>query len=271
VYDSLDSLQYRGTATADLPRGSTVNVPITLYRVGASAVINGKVVEVGDQIPSNGLLVYLPFNGDTKDYSGNGFDGTPTRVAYTTDRFGNANSAILVDSGFVKIAAGTPLDSIDTSLTLCAWVLIDDNASFTGPNSPDGPHIISKGATYGGLWADYAMEIHPSSLIPTLESCNTGGTVRYIPATNAISKGTWHHLVMVFSSGAVTIYLDGALNKTGSMSGNIRKSAQPLYIGVRYETTNITDTWFDGKIDDVVIYKRTLTLSEIEGLYAIGG
>jgi hypothetical protein len=45
VYDSLDSLQYKGTVAVDLPRGSTVNVPITLFRIGANAEINGTINE----------------------------------------------------------------------------------------------------------------------------------------------------------------------------------------------------------------------------------
>ena len=47
---------------------------------------------------NNGLLAYYPFNGDAKDASGNGNDGTPQNGAQlTTDRFGNPNSAYYFD------------------------------------------------------------------------------------------------------------------------------------------------------------------------------
>lgn len=44
------------------------------------------------------LLAYYPFQGDLKDYSGNGFDGVDHGgVGYGTDKFGNANNALRLD------------------------------------------------------------------------------------------------------------------------------------------------------------------------------
>lgn len=45
------------------------------------------------QVPTNGLVGYWPFNGNTVDASGNGHNGTVHGATLTTDRFGNANSA----------------------------------------------------------------------------------------------------------------------------------------------------------------------------------
>ena len=42
---------------------------------------------------TNGLVVYYPFNGNAKDASGNGNDGTVEGAILTADRFGHANSA----------------------------------------------------------------------------------------------------------------------------------------------------------------------------------
>src|SRR5208282_3677527 len=42
---------------------------------------------------TNGLVVYYPFNGNAKDASGNGNDGTVDGAVLTADRFGHANSA----------------------------------------------------------------------------------------------------------------------------------------------------------------------------------
>ena len=49
---------------------------------------------VNEQIPTNGLLAYYPFNGNANDTSGNGNNGIATDVTLTSDRFGNnINSA----------------------------------------------------------------------------------------------------------------------------------------------------------------------------------
>lgn len=53
-----------------------------------------KVVgQVPSFIPTNGLVGWWPFNGNSNDESGSGNNGTGYGATLTTDRFGNANSA----------------------------------------------------------------------------------------------------------------------------------------------------------------------------------
>ena len=49
--------------------------------------------QVPNYVPTNGLVGYLPFNGNADDESGNGNNGTVNGATLTTDRFGNSNSA----------------------------------------------------------------------------------------------------------------------------------------------------------------------------------
>ncbi len=46
---------------------------------------------------NDGLLIHYTFDGNTKDYSGNGFDGISYGVTFTEDRFGTPNSACYFD------------------------------------------------------------------------------------------------------------------------------------------------------------------------------
>jgi hypothetical protein len=45
ILDSMSVVKYKGSATADVPTGETVSVPITLTRTSGNAVINGTIVE----------------------------------------------------------------------------------------------------------------------------------------------------------------------------------------------------------------------------------
>ena len=88
--------------------------------------------------------------------------------------------------------------------------------------------------------------------------------------TEAISGGSisdtdtdWHHIAVTRSGTTVTCYLDGVQSGTsGTSSADI---SGPNYIG---KITNNADVsaYFPGRIDDVAIFNRALSVSEIENL-----
>ena len=49
--------------------------------------------QVPSYVPTNGLVGYWPFNGNSNDVSGNAHNGTSNGSTLTTDRFGTSNSA----------------------------------------------------------------------------------------------------------------------------------------------------------------------------------
>lgn len=61
---------------------------------------------------NSGLVAYYPFNGDAKDESGNGNDGTVNGATLTTDRFGTLNNAYSFNgsSNYIKITKLNPID-----------------------------------------------------------------------------------------------------------------------------------------------------------------
>jgi hypothetical protein len=78
VYDSLEKLQYRGSALSDVVADNTVHVFITVIRVTGNAVINGAIQESGSTNLETGLVAYWSFDsfsGNTYyDVSGHGHD-----------------------------------------------------------------------------------------------------------------------------------------------------------------------------------------------------
>ena len=89
---------------------------------------------------------------------------------------------------------------------------------------------------------------------------------------NRTIKGQWHHLVFHWNgaTGMVEKYIDGNLSQaacTGSnWQGTISSTASRFYIGGF--TGDRSDYAYDGLIDDVRIYSRALTASEVQTLYA---
>jgi hypothetical protein len=82
--------------------------------------------------------------------------------------------------------------------------------------------------------------------------------------TNLLS-GKWYHVAMVLGGGTVSCYVNGSF--VGSKSDTqYNFGTKKLYIGARHSVAS----FFKGKIDDVRIYNRALTLSEITHLFNPG-
>jgi len=81
----------------------------------------------------------------------------------------------------------------------------------------------------------------------------------------SISLNTWYHLIALYSSGQLRLYVDTVLY--GSLSETLSKNTtSPLRIGAG-ATEGSPRYFFKGIIDEVRIYNRALSETEISDLY----
>lgn len=80
------------------------------------------------------------------------------------------------------------------------------------------------------------------------------------------STGSWQHVVGVYDGVNMLIYLNGAFASSTSKSGNLRSSASSAFQIGRYGPT--WGQYFDGAIDEVRVYDRVLSESEIAQIYS---
>lgn len=201
---------------------------------------------------STGLVAYYPFNNNVLDDSGNENHGTINGATLTTDRFGNENSAYNFDGedDFIFIPYSGDFNIEPTSqLTLVAWV----NPSVHNISH----HIITK-APSNTEW-DYGLTIDNNNLY----------LFGHHSQHEAYSKSTaelnsWHQVVGVYDNTNWKIYIDGVLETENSAS-YITQSSGGIAIGRKGETML---GYFNGSIDDIRIYNRTLSSSEVYSLYA---
>lgn len=76
-----------------------------------------------------------------------------------------------------------------------------------------------------------------------------------------ITDGNWHHVVAIRSGDNFQMYVDGVANTASTVAVGVVTSTQPLLIG----GTSSSD--FDGKLDDVRLYTRALSSSDVTELY----
>ena len=105
-------------------------------------------------------------------------------------------------------------------------------------------------------WNDtYGIEIWTESMKMTVR----GSSSTKINGTQTLSADTWYHTVVTFNSTIATIYINGVLDKTGTVSA-LTDSTYNFNIG-RYPTSGLY--FWDGEIASLRMYNRVLSPSEV--------
>lgn len=129
--------------------------------------------------------------------------------------------------------------------------------------------IFTRGSDLGiGGWGFY---------LRTDGAAFTAGVVYTNPATTQIvTKGAtptannkWQHVVGVWNNGqSLQLYVNGVLEKSTSTNGRtLRTSNTQSLIGSDNNLANNPSTFFNGSINDVKIWNRSLSATEIASLY----
>jgi hypothetical protein len=89
-----------------------------------------------------------------------------------------------------------------------------------------------------------------------------GGTAgNWTYGITPVDDGEWHHVGWVYDGTMNYLYVDGEVDATEENSGQITVSSYPLYIG---DNSQATGRFWNGLIDDVMIYNRALTQDEVQ-------
>ncbi len=206
---------------------------------------------------TNGLVAYYPFSGNTIDSSGNGNNGTAYNVILVADRKGIANRAYQFagnQNSYIDCGNTSSLRSIKDSLSISLW--------FRASGGTLSPRIIDFGNGLDGF-AEYSINIEPVSG----NNYKLIAGYRDISTTTNITLGTWYHVVFNASKNKGELYLNGTLihSASGTMNGlSFPTSNGNLNIG---RLNHVSFDAFNGVIDDIRIYKRLLSNTEIDFLY----
>jgi len=96
-----------------------------------------------------------------------------------------------------------------------------------------------------------------------VEAFFNSSTTHYCLPTVKVHSGEWQHLVVVKTATRMSCYLNGTLAGSTATSNNITLSNLNLLVG----NVQSRSQGYNGSIDDIRIYNRSLSASEILGLY----
>lgn len=231
---------------------------VRIYNRNLSAseilAINNSGRIANNSLPTSGLAAYYDFqegSGATlADKSGNGYIGTINGATWNYNSSGKMGIGINFDgqTGFVDLGAGNGLNFVGKNYSILAWV----NPGIQGSSWPaiyiDGFWRISFGLKAGS----------PSVLENWIDNGNS-----YYGSTPLVAN-SWSHVAMVSNGVNRLFYVNGA--DAGSAGYVSPTSHQTSMIGGGSNNGAHGD-YFNGTIDEMLIYNRSLTSQEISNIY----
>jgi len=198
----------------------------------------------------NGIIAFYPFsNGSLSDESGNGYNLiNPTAAAPGPDRSGNPGCAYQFNEAsddYLTFVNPSFLNDLPSNFTISFWFKSHEETNDLAILLSRGTETICTNTT--GQWS---VQFINRSLI--------FGANGYITAT-MYEPQQWHHVVVSSTNSSVSLFLDGTELTNGNpycTTPDPTQNSGDFYIG----------KFLDGLIDDIIIYDRSLTASEISQL-----
>ena len=197
--------------------------------------------------PTNGLVLYMPFDSDFKDKSGMGNNGTANGNAFVNTTGGKYGGALQLDGNgdYVSIAHNNNLDFGTNDFTISLWTKITNTASYE--------HFIGTDTTSYFMFA-----LNGVSGSIAVGKHNIAWTYS-VP--NNLQNNVWYNLVLSRNNGYISIYVNGA--QVGSTASDTNSYLfTTIYLGAHPGVN-----YFSGNLDEIRIYNRSLNSSEIQSLY----
>lgn len=208
------------------------------------------------------LVAHYKFDGDFKDSSGNGNDGTLVGdVTFADDGVIGKNAVF--NGGYIDVNSSPELN-LENSFTIAAWVKLDPVMAV---GNQDGP-IVSKLNDGGG---NHTYQANTNGTHGAqFHGFFTGGERTVAPGgfEDFGLEEDWSLLVFSFDGRALYLYQNGSLKATKPCNAgdSLRPSENNMRIGI-----GTYDAMFKGKMDDLRIYDYALSSAEIKALYDAAG
>jgi glucose/arabinose dehydrogenase/PKD repeat protein len=200
-----------------------------------------------------GLVAAWNFNEGTgttaADSSGNGNTATLTNGP-TWTAAGKNGGAVQFDGSndLLRVNDSNSLD-LTNGATFEAWV-------YPTSASAAWRTILQKEADAYLLTASSGSSGSP----PAVGGTFNGACCTVVTGASALPANTWTHVAGTYDGAQLRLYVNGNLVDSTPRTGNIQVNANPLWMG----GNQLYGEHFPGRLDDVRIYNRALTPSEIQ-------
>ena len=230
-------------------------------------------------IPDQGLVAFYPFSGSFENNAGTEIDPAENHGAtFATDRFGNENSSAYFDGNesYLEIPDNDAF-SISTTgaLTISVWVS-PEVLNFQKAEAGGYVHWMGKGVPHQHEWVfrmynkdlSQGQEDRPNRMSAYAFNLEGGlGAGSYVQ--EQVQENEWIHFVARYDveTNKITLFKNGVQKDQDDLYDatygvQVQNGTAPLRLGTRSQWS-----YFQGRIDDLRIYNRALSESEILELF----
>jgi len=206
----------------------------------------------------SGLISWWPADGNANDISDGNSGSLQNGTTFAPGKVSQAFSLDGVDDFVQGGTVGLPTGNHDRTIDL--WVNINSFlADVTEPHSPLETFFAGYG-NFGSANQAYAL--------------GTAGNVLYFSQWgNAIfgpslQTNRWYHVAVTNSGNSATLFLDGVAVASGNLTIDTPVGTN-FYIGKIPDPLG-TIRRLDGQVDEVEVFNRALTSSEIQAIFQAG-
>jgi hypothetical protein len=218
--------------------------------------------------PTDHVLAYYPFNESPLDVTGNGMSGTTDNVTPIADRLGATNKAYYFNGVNSQIYLPNNLLTDPCAFSVSCWIKISGDRPADAYN---GQEIIDFRGMYNTNIGYYQSNnpTYPNAI--GFNIANYTSNISCISPANSIQFNTWYHIAATYGNNTMGLYINGTLVSSQSQTPpNLYDYPVQNMIGKDYKGSWVDRLWFYGCIDEVLIYGRGLTATEVQQLYNRG-
>lgn len=251
--------------------GNLVTIDMTATSSGET--IHQRSIVVPRNLVTNGLVAYYKMDENSSgsctgasiiDSTCNGYTGTCSTIneVYPTWGTGQVTYGLSLDGSNMSYVQ-LPLNAYYNlgPGTVALWIYLTSNSAEV---------IINHAGTrpYG----TFSVGSYPNTGGTVFTAGNPGTlyfhartSVNIASSTSTVSTGAWYHVAVVFDTTQVTFYINGA--SAGTTNGNFSMGTNAGPVDSNIGWIAAFDAYLNGTVDDLRIYNRVLSASEIKQLY----
>jgi PKD repeat protein len=212
----------------------------------------------GQTLSSTGLVGYWLFN------EGSG--------SFTADAGPNEHDAMIMGATWGSGVEGHSLNfdgdddfleffssdfDLQSTITICAWIRPSTIANY--------PRIAGKTHSSDDTpWVIWGLTINNNQRV-LLELASPSGSRGYARSSSKIPTNEWTHVAGTYDGASAKIYVNSRLEDTRSFNEALAINTEPFSIARSSYGAN----YFNGNIDEVRLYNRSLSSTEIYELYTL--
>ena len=183
--------------------------------------------------------------------------GEDSSMVADISRYGNnatiQGSALNFDGVDDYVNCGNASSLLSSSYSVDVWIKSMENADEV---------LMSKGLWSSNGWYFYKSASYPGMLIVVLS--NSTNATSFGSSTGFLETSNFTHVVAIWNQTNYSLYKNGNPYSSGALNFNWTNSSLPFLIG---DYNSIGTYAFNGTMDEVRIYNRSLTATEVSEHY----